>query len=153
VSYFKRLLTRDECAVVVSQDREPEVIGGPGSVRTFYRWRRVIVVSLEPFEIEVVESNVAAKDGMTLMVGGRVDAQVVEPALAATRVVDYRDATRKILQTAIRAVVKERSSVELSEDKTEPEAEVTRILTDSVGDWGVAASAVSLDLRKVAETR
>jgi len=146
VPYFKRPLAPDECAVVVRRGREPELIHGPGSVRTFQRWRRVLVVSLAPFSIEVVESNVVAKDGVPLTVRGRMVAQVVDPVPAATRVLDYVDATRKMLQTAIRVAVKERPSPELLDDSSELGTDVTQRLTDALGKWGLVVSSASVGL-------
>jgi uncharacterized membrane protein YqiK len=146
VPYFKLRLARDECAVVVRRGREPELIHGPGSVRTLQRWKRVLVVSLAPFSLEVVESNVVAKDGVPLTVRGRMVAQVVDPIPAATRVVDYVDATRKMLQTAIRAAVRERPSPELSRDTTALGTDVRQRLTDALGKWGLVVSSASVDL-------
>jgi hypothetical protein len=137
---------------VVSRGRQPELIRGPGSVRTFQRWNRVILVGLRPFPVEVVENDVATKDSVALTVGGRVEAWVVDPVAAATRVVDYRVATRQIFQTAIRAAAKERSSAEMSDHTTDVEAEVTGMLTEALGDWGLVVSSVSLDLRRRGES-
>jgi regulator of protease activity HflC (stomatin/prohibitin superfamily) len=142
VSYFRRRLTGDECAVVISRRREPEVIRGPGSVRTFQRWKRVVVVGLRPFRVDVSEDDVAMKDGTALTIGGTVEAQVVDPVQAALRVVDYRDATRQMFRTAIRAAAKERSAAA----PADVEAEVARILTETLGDWGLILLSVRLDL-------
>lgn len=109
------------------------------------------MVSLGPFPVEVVDDAVVAKDGVKLAVSGRLEAEVVDPVPAATRVADYRDATQKMFRTAIRAVVKERRSAQVSNDTAESEAEVTRILTESLSDWGVTVRSVTLDLRTARE--
>jgi regulator of protease activity HflC (stomatin/prohibitin superfamily) len=103
-------------------------------------------VNLAPFSLEVVESNVVAKDGVPLTVGGRMVAQVVDPVRAATRVVDYVDATRKMLQTAIRAAVRDRPSPELSRDTAALGTDVIERLTDALGKWGLVVSSASVDL-------
>jgi regulator of protease activity HflC (stomatin/prohibitin superfamily) len=115
-------------------------------VRTFQRQRRVIVVSLTPFLVDVVESNVVAQDGVALTVCGTVVAQVIDPVLAVTRVMDYVDATRKLLQTAIRAGVKERPSRDVSDDLDDLATEVRETLSDVLGGWGVAVSSARLAL-------
>jgi hypothetical protein len=64
----------------------------------------------EAVSVEVLDENVVSKDGEALTVGGAAEGQVADPIAAATRVVDHKNATRQIFQTAIRAAVKERPS-------------------------------------------
>jgi regulator of protease activity HflC (stomatin/prohibitin superfamily) len=111
MSYFKRFLSADECAVIVQRGREPVLLRGPRSVRTFARWRRVITVDLRPFAVELGDNKVIANDDVQVMVNGQVQGRVVDPVAAAVKVVDYEDATRVIAQTAIRAVLKRRRRV------------------------------------------
>ena len=129
---------------MLGRSREPEVIRGPGSVRTFQRWKRVVVVGLRPFSVDVLENDIATKDGAGLTIGGSVEAQVVDPVAAAIRVVDYRDATRQMFRTAIRAAAKEGSAAA----PADVEAEVARILTEALGDWGLVVSSVRLELQE-----
>jgi uncharacterized membrane protein YqiK len=146
VGYFGRVLRGDECAVVVRRGSEPRLIRGPGSVRTLNRWRRVIVVDLRPFSVEVLDENVVSKDGEALTVGGAAEGQVTDPIAAATRVVDHKNATQQIFQTAIRAAVKERPSSEIRDTATELESAVAHLVNEAVHSWGVVVSSLGLHL-------
>ena len=146
MSLFERALAADECAVVVHRSRDPELIRGPGSVRTFNRWKQVTVVDLAPFPIDVLEEDVAASDGEAVTVRGSAEGQVADPVAAATRVVDYREAARLIVQTAIRSAVKERPASGLRRQRAEVEAAVGEAVTRAVRDWGLVVSSLRLEL-------
>jgi regulator of protease activity HflC (stomatin/prohibitin superfamily) len=146
---FRRALASEECAVVLRRHGEPLLIRGPGSVRTFYRWRRVSVVSLRPFVVNAVDTDVTSADGVAMTVRGEVQGQVVDPAAAALKVVDYEDATRLILQTAMRALVMERSSAELKAGQ-QLQSHVAGEVADAVRSWGVVVSSLSFDVAAAA---
>jgi regulator of protease activity HflC (stomatin/prohibitin superfamily) len=146
MSYFRHVLGVDQCAVVRRRSQEPLLIRGPGSVRTFNRWRQVIVVDLSPFVIDVVDKNVTANDGVVVGVSAEVEGQVIDPVAAALKVVDYKDATRQIAQTAMRAVVMERPSSELRDAGLDLESFVADIVTDAVPSWGLVVSSLSFDV-------
>jgi regulator of protease activity HflC (stomatin/prohibitin superfamily) len=106
----------------------------------------VVIVSLAPFLVDASEIDVVTGDGATVRIRGNAAAQVFDPAAAATRVEDYRRATRIMFQTAIRSVVKKSPSAELPDDFSELEAEIKRILARALGDWGMSVLSVGLDL-------
>jgi regulator of protease activity HflC (stomatin/prohibitin superfamily) len=101
MSVFRRLVSADECAVVVKRGREPQLLRGPSSVRTFWRWTRVVVVDQKPFALDIPPESVMARADVPVTVSARVQGQVVDPVAAALEVVDYEDATRTIARTAI----------------------------------------------------
>lgn len=142
---FRRVLGSDECAVVLRRHVEPLLIRGPGSVRTFYRWRQVIFVSLSPFVVSAVDTDVTANDGVAMTVRGELQGQVVDPVTAALKVADYEAATRQILHTAMRALVMKRSSAELDEEG-QLQPHVADEVVDAVGSWGVVVLSLSFDL-------
>jgi len=146
VAVFRRVLTSDESAVVVHRGADPELIRGPGSVRTFQRWRRVTVVSLKPFGVDVLDDDLVAGDGEPITASGSARAQVADPVAAATRVVDYRQAIRQIFRTAIRAAVKERPGGELRERAEEVRSAVEQVVVEAVGEWGIVVSSLNLHL-------
>jgi hypothetical protein len=151
VRYFRRVLTGDECAVVVRCGGDLRLIRGPGSVRTLNRWTRVTVVDPGPFSIDVLDENVVSKDGEALMVHGAAEGQVTDPIAAATRVVDYKGATRQIFQTAIRAAAKERLSSAIRDTPMELESAVAQLVSEAVDSWGVVVSSLSLHLSNSSE--
>lgn len=124
---------------------EPLLLRGPGSVRTFYRWRQVIVVSLVPFVVDVVDTDVTTSDGVTATVSGELQGQVVDPIAAALKVVDYEKATMQIFHTALRAYVGERPAAEIRAEPQRQRSDVTDTVADAVRDWGVVVSSVTFD--------
>jgi hypothetical protein len=146
MAYFRRLLTGDECAVVSDGKRAPQLIRGPGNVWTYGRWKRVTIVDLRPFTLDVLDDDVPMRNGEAITASASAEAQVVDPVAAATRVVDYEKATRLILQTAIRGVVKERPVSGLRGKESEVESAVERLVSQAVGDWGVVVSSLGLRL-------
>lgn len=124
---------------------EPLLIRGPGSVRTFYRWRQVSCVNLSPFVVNAIDSDVTTNDGVAMEVRGELHGQVVDPIAAALKVVDYEDATRLLLHTAMRGLVMERSSAELNEGR-QLHPHVADEVVDGVRSLGVAVSSLSFDV-------
>jgi regulator of protease activity HflC (stomatin/prohibitin superfamily) len=142
---FRRVLGSEECAVVLRRRGEPLLIRGPGSVRTFYRWRQVSVVNLSPFVANAVDTDVTTNDGVAMTVRGELQGQVVDPVAAALNVVDYEDATRQILHTAMRALVMQRSSAELNEGR-QHNPHVGDGLVDAVRSLGVDVLSLNFEL-------
>ncbi len=142
---FRRVLGSEECAVVLHRHREPLLIRGPGSVRTFYRWRQVSVVNLSPFVAEVVDTQVTTNDGVAMTVRGELQGQVVDPVAAALKVVDYEVGTRQIFHTVLRALVMDRSAAALS-DEQELRAHVGDTVADAVRGWGIVVLSLSFDI-------
>jgi regulator of protease activity HflC (stomatin/prohibitin superfamily) len=150
MAVFRRVLGSDECAVVLRRDRQPLLIRGPGAVRTLYRWRQVSVVNLSPFMVNVVDRDVTSNDGVAMTVRGELQGQVVDPVAAALQVVDYQDATREILRTAMRALVLRRSSAELNEGR-QPHPQVADEVVGAVRGWGIVVLSLSFDVGAVAD--
>ena len=132
--------------MVVGPGRERRLIRGPATVWTYGRWKRVTVVDLKPFRVEVLDDNVVTNDGVTVSASGSAEAQVVDPLAAATRVVDYEQATRLILHTAIRGVVKELPGSPLREMTSDVESSVEQLVSEAASAWGVVVSALDLRL-------
>jgi regulator of protease activity HflC (stomatin/prohibitin superfamily) len=141
---LSRGLSEHECAIVVQRARPPQLVRGPGSVRTFARWKRVVFVDLRPFAVDIPPSEVLTKDHVPLTVSAKVGGRVVDPVAAAVQVVDYKDATKLLAETAIRAVLKERHSDELGSASAEIEASVAQKIDPAAQSWGVAISRASL---------
>ena len=80
---------------------------GPGSVRSFGRWRRVVIVDLRPFVLDVALTGLLTGDGVPVSVSGSLDGQVLDPDVAVAKVADYKKATTIIAETVIRSALKE----------------------------------------------
>jgi regulator of protease activity HflC (stomatin/prohibitin superfamily) len=95
--------------------------------------------------LEVSAANVSTKDHVSVNVRVDVDARVVDPVEAATKVVDYAQATRQIAETAVR-LFRERLSGGLDEQRTEVEAELLAQVAPAVEAWGVSVSVLRIQL-------
>src|SRR5436190_21631098 len=101
MSILNRELGPDEVAVILQRHgRPPLLVNGPGSVRTFWRWRQMIFVDLNPLTLDISADDIVTKDTVHLGVGGSLNARVVSPVDAATKVADYSQATRQITEAA-----------------------------------------------------
>ena len=107
------------------------------------------VVSLSPFRVSAPDTDVTTNDGVPVTVTGELQGQVVDPVAAALNVDDYEAATRKILQTAMRALVMKRSSAELDEGR-QLHPPVAAEVVDAVRSWGVVALSLSLEVAALA---
>jgi regulator of protease activity HflC (stomatin/prohibitin superfamily) len=144
---FKRELEAGEAAVIVrARGRPPLLVEGPGSVRTFWRWRQTIFVDLKSLTLRITVEDVETKDGVHLAARGIVDAQVVNPVDAAIRVVDYSRATSQVGETALRALFRRRLSEDLRDRTAEVEAALLDEVKSAAASWGVAVSAVHIQL-------
>lgn len=137
-------MSENECAVVVHSARPPELVRGPSSVRTFWRWKRVVFVDLRPFAVDVQPTELLTKDHVVMSVNAKAEARVVDPVAAALQVVDYKDATRMVTETAIRAVLKSRGSDELGSPSGEIESLVVAEVDSATRSWGVAVSSAAI---------
>jgi regulator of protease activity HflC (stomatin/prohibitin superfamily) len=143
VAFFNRSLAQKEAAVVIrGQGKSPIVFEGPGSIRTFGRWKQMVFVDLRPLTVEFTALDVLTKDGVRLCVHGSIDAQVVRAVEAATKVVDYRKGTSQIAETAVRASLRERPSSDVVDRLPDIEREVLGVIRGAVVAWGVSVSAV-----------
>ncbi len=144
---LSRDLSEHECAVVVRRAHVTQLVRGPGSVRTFWRWKRVVVVDLRPFRFEIPPTDVVTTDRVPLSVTGTLEGRVVDPEAAVVKVVDYKNATKFIAETAIRAALKEWHSAERESTSTRLEATVLETVVPAAQSWGVAVSSASLAIK------
>jgi hypothetical protein len=110
----------------------------------------VSFVDLDPFVAHAVETDVRTNDGIAMAVRGDLEAQVVDPVAAVVNVVDYEDATRLVLRTAMRALVMGRSSAEVSGGR-QLEPHVADEVVEALRSWGVAVRSLSFDVATAAE--
>jgi regulator of protease activity HflC (stomatin/prohibitin superfamily) len=141
---LSRVLSKHECAVVIQSADTRQLVRGPGTVRTFWRWKRVVVVDLRPFLLDLAVTGLPTADGVLVSVSGTLGGRVVDPDAAVTKVVDFEKATAMIAETAIRAAVKERRSAEVQSEPTKLEATILETVAAAAQSWGVAVSSATL---------
>jgi regulator of protease activity HflC (stomatin/prohibitin superfamily) len=149
LAYFARRLSPDECAVVLRMRKPPLLVRGPGWVRRFSRWQRVVVVDLRPFVLTTPEESVLTADGVALAVASRIEGQISNPVDAVVKVVDYREAARALTRTAIRAVLKDWTLRELRAAPSRFNADVQAVVSEATEDWGASISSISVTVTEV----
>jgi regulator of protease activity HflC (stomatin/prohibitin superfamily) len=85
------------------------------------------------------------RDGVTLAVSARIDAQVVDATSALIRVVDYREAIRQLALTALRATSKQYSLEETRSGHGSIETAVLDAVAEAAFTWGVTVQRVELE--------
>src|SRR5262249_27592215 len=98
---------------------------------------------MSSFRVDVAEENVVGGDGDSVTAHASAEGKVVDPVAAATRVVDFKNATRQVLETAVRGAVKKDPDPLGNPDI---ESKVEQTVREAVGSWGVAVSSVRVDL-------
>jgi SPFH domain / Band 7 family len=143
---WSQTLGAGEAAVIVrSRGRPPLVVTGPASVRVFGRWKQMIFVDLRARTFDFSTTDALTQDGVRLTIRGSVDAQVLSPVDAATKVVDYRKATCLIAETALRGSLPSWLASDVAERGADLERELLEQVRPIVREWGVLVSAVRVD--------
>jgi regulator of protease activity HflC (stomatin/prohibitin superfamily) len=119
---------------------------GPGRVWVIPGVDQLVLVDLRPMTIDVPPLDVVTKDGAPVSVSLRVRAQVVEPTEAVMRVVDWKEATSMLAETALRAILKDRSQHEALHERGQLESALRETIAEAAASWGVNVSAVELSL-------
>jgi regulator of protease activity HflC (stomatin/prohibitin superfamily) len=109
----------------------------------------VVVVNVSPFVVAAVDLDVATSDGVAVRVSGELQGRVIDPVAAALKAVDHQEATRQVLQTAMRALVLGRPAAELHDGRHELHAGVTERVADACRSWGVVVTSLSFDIAAV----
>ena len=135
---LSHLLSEHECAVVFQGPKKRLLVRGPGSVRSFGRWKRVVIVDLRPFVLDVALTGLLTGDGVPVSVSGSLDGQVLDPDAAVAKVVDYKKATMIMAETVIRSALMECNLGDRESAVTRLDAAVIATAAPNALDWGVA---------------
>lgn len=145
-SLARRELSADECAIVVQRRGEPLLVRGPATVRTFWRWKQVVIVNLSPLLLTTREVDVGTSDGSVASVELRIGARVTDPLAATAKAADYREATRAVVATATRAQLKEWPAGELLSNREQIQVAIREQSDEALRAFGVTVSEVQLHL-------
>jgi regulator of protease activity HflC (stomatin/prohibitin superfamily) len=108
---------------------------------------RLTRVDLRSAPLDVPAHEVITHDGVPVVVGATVTLQVLNPLLALTRVVDYRQATVQLVQAALRDVVAATALRELLLDQEAMREALAQFVDARAEPWGIRVTSV--DLRDV----
>ena len=105
---------------------------------------RLTRVDMRSAPLDVPAHEVITHDGVPVGVGASVTLQVLNPLLAVTRVLDYRDAAVQVVQAAVRDVVAATALRELLLDQGAVRQALVRFIDARTEPWGVRVTSVDL---------
>lgn len=106
---------------------------------------RLIKVDLRSALLEVAAHEVITHDGVPVRISAAIHLQVVNPLLAVTRVVDYRQSTAQLVHAALRDVVAATGLRELLLDQEAMRDALARFVDARTEAWGIRITSVDLE--------
>jgi regulator of protease activity HflC (stomatin/prohibitin superfamily) len=106
---------------------------------------RLIKVDLRSAPLEVPAHEVITHDGVPVRVSAAVHLQVVNPLLAVTRVVDYRQSTAQLVHAALRDVVAATGLRELLLNQEAMRSALAQFVDARTEPWGIRITSVDLE--------
>jgi regulator of protease activity HflC (stomatin/prohibitin superfamily) len=106
---------------------------------------RLIRVDLRSSLLKVPMHEVITRDGVPVRVSAAVQFQVVDPVLAVTRVVDYRESTAQLVHAALRDVVARMGLRDLLLDQEAVRDALARFMEARTEPWGIRITSVDPD--------
>lgn len=106
---------------------------------------RLTKVDLRSAPLEVPAREVITHDGVPVRVSAAVHLQVVNPLLAVTRVVDYRESTAQLVHAALREVVASVGLRELLVSGETTRDALARFVDARTEPWGIRVTSVDIE--------
>lgn len=106
---------------------------------------RLTKVDLRSAPLEIPEHEVITLDGVPVRVSAAVHLQVLNPLLAMTRVLDYRQSTGQLVHAALRDVVARTGLRELLLNQEAMREALARFVDLRTEPWGIRVTSVDLE--------
>jgi regulator of protease activity HflC (stomatin/prohibitin superfamily) len=106
---------------------------------------RLTKVDLRSAPLEIPAHEVITHDGVPVHVSAAVHLQVLNPLLAVTRVLDYRQSTGQLVHAALRDVVGRTGLRELLLNQEAMREALARFLDVRTEPWGIRVTSVDLE--------
>jgi regulator of protease activity HflC (stomatin/prohibitin superfamily) len=106
---------------------------------------RLTKVDLRSAPLEVPAHEVITHDGVPVRVSAAVHLQVLNPLLAVTRVLDYRQSTAQLVHAALRDVVARAGLRELLLNQEAMREALARFVDVRTEPWGIRVTSVDLE--------
>jgi regulator of protease activity HflC (stomatin/prohibitin superfamily) len=106
---------------------------------------RLTKVDLRSAPLEIPAHEVITHDGVPVHVSAAVHLQVLNPLLAVTRVLDYRQSTGQLVHAALRDVVGRTTLRELLLNQEAMREALARFLDVRTEPWGIRVTSVDLE--------
>lgn len=113
---------------------------------------RVVKVDLRSVHYEIPAQEVITEDNVLATVGAVIYLQVVNPLLAATKVLDYRSASRDLVQSSLRSALGQVTLAQLLTGRDSVNALLEGIINQELEAWGVALTNIEIKDLRLPET-
>jgi len=104
----------------------------------------MIRVDVRAMNIEIPAQDVITEDNVMVTVRAVVYLQVVNPPLAVTKVVDYRDASQHLVESSLRSTLGQVTLAELLTGRDKVNALLARVINQDLEAWGVQITAIEI---------
>ncbi len=139
-----KILRDYERAVIFRLGRALSVPKGPGIILVFRPFDQMIRISLRQEVLEVPPQDVITRDNVTIKVNAVVTLYVVDPNLAAIKVVNYIYQTSQFAQTTLRSVLGEVELDELLSHREKLNLRIQSIIDQRTEPFGVKVASVEV---------
>jgi len=119
-------------------------VKGPGLFLIIPFIDRMIKIDLRVFVMDVPKQDIITRDNVPVKVNAVVYFQVIDPALAVTRVENYIAATQQLSQTRLRSVLGESELDDLLARRVELNRRLQQIIDEQTDPWGIKVIAVEI---------
>jgi regulator of protease activity HflC (stomatin/prohibitin superfamily) len=117
---------------------------GPGLILLLPFVERMRKVDLRIVTLEVPAQEAITRDNVTVKVNAVVYFQVVHPADAVVKVVDYERTTSLIGQTTLRSILGQSDLDHLLSERTKINRELQLVIGEQTNGWGVKVTSVEV---------
>jgi regulator of protease activity HflC (stomatin/prohibitin superfamily) len=119
-------------------------VKGPGLFLIIPFIDRMIKIDLRVFVMDVPKQDIITRDNVPVKVNAVVYFQVIDPALAVTRVENYIAATQQLSQTRLRSILGESELDDLLARRVELNRRLQQIIDEQTDPWGIKVIAVEI---------
>jgi regulator of protease activity HflC (stomatin/prohibitin superfamily) len=142
-----KILREYERAVIFTLGRVRPAPKGPGIIFVFRPIQQMIRISLRQEVLEVTPQDVITRDNVTIKVNAVVTFYVVDPNMAAIKVVNFLYQTSQLAQTTLRTVLGEAELDELLSHRDKLNLRIQSIIDQRTEPFGV--KVVSVEVKQV----
>ena len=119
-------------------------VKGPGLVLIVPGVQQMVRVDLRVVTLDVPPQDVISRDNVSVKVDAVIYFRIVDPEKAFIQVEDFFEATSKLAQTTLRAVLGKHDLDEMLSERGKINADIQAILDVQTEAWGIKVSVVEI---------
>jgi regulator of protease activity HflC (stomatin/prohibitin superfamily) len=119
-------------------------VKGPGLVLVIAGVQQMVRVDLRTIVMDVPPQDVITRDNVSVKVNAVVYFRVVDPEKSVIQVAKFLEATSKLAQTTLRAVLGKHELDELLAERERLNSDIQRVLDAQTDAWGIKVSTVEI---------